>query len=90
MFFSPEILECEDPLYVQDEESGEQRPIEKSDVRECMRRNAPLISLLADVQSGMVHMTLAEYGALSHKFMYAWVSFKNAIAEKRRSDKQGN
>lgn len=87
--FSPEILECEDPLYVQDEESGEQRPIEKSVVRECVRRHAPLVSLLNDLHIGTVHMTLAEYSSQSHKFMFAWQMFKNAIAEKRRSDKQG-
>jgi len=88
--FSPEILECEDPLYVQDEESGEQVPIEKSVVRECVRRHAPLLTLLNDMQNGVVHLTLAEYNAVSHKQMFAWLSYKNAVAERRKRDQQAN
>lgn len=87
---SPDILKCEDPLYVQDEESGEQKPIDKSFVREVVRRNAPLVSFLNDLHIGVVHMTIAEYNAVSHKLMFAWLMFKGAIAEKRKGEQQAN
>lgn len=88
--FSPEILKCEDPLFVQDEESGEQKPVEMSFVRDVVRRNAPLVSFLNDIHTGVVHMTMAEYNAVSHKLMFAWLTFKGAIAEKRSREQQAN
>lgn len=88
--FSPEILECDDPLFEQDEASGEQHEIPKSFVRELVSGHLPLLSTLSDMDSGLIRLSMGEYNELSHKFMTAWLFYKAQKAEKLKREKQGN
>ena len=90
MLFSPEILERDDPVFEEDEAAGERREIPKSEIRQLFTAHAPLLSLLADMDSGLIRCTMSEYDGLSHKFMHAWHLFKAQKAEKVKSENERN
>lgn len=91
--FSPEMLEGESPLFIQDE--GEQDAISKEHLKELIAAHLPLLSTLNDMDTGLIHVTLTEYEGLSHAFMDAWRLYKSVkgeklLAEKASREKQRN
>jgi hypothetical protein len=88
--FSPEMLERDYPVFEEDEASSERREVPKSEIRELLVRHTPLLTVLADMDSGLIRCTMTEYDNLSHKFMQAWLLFKGQKAEKAQSERQRN
>jgi hypothetical protein len=90
VLFSPEILKRDDPVFEEDDASGERREVPKSEIRELFACHMPLLSILTDMDSGLIRCTMSEYDNLSHKFMHAWLLFKAQKAEKVESERQRN
>ena len=84
------MLEGESPIFIQDEAAGEQQEVSREHLKRLIAANLPLLSLLFDMDSGLIRVSMSEYDGLSHKFMQAWYLYKQAKAEKKRSEEPGN
>jgi hypothetical protein len=82
------VLDVNHPLISDD--GTDQVEISKDEIREAIAKNFDVLGFLADIQSGLVTISLQEYQGLSHKVIEALRMWRNAKAEKSSDEKQRN
>jgi hypothetical protein len=77
-----------DGTLVYEDNEGRQQHVSTEEVRTCLAEYSNLLTLLANIENGLVTVSMTEYRQFPAPLIHAWQMFRNELDATRHRNKR--